>query len=43
MIAALASISSCVWLAPGDRVSVVLMNSADRPEKSNVESLTAGT
>jgi len=30
MIDALTSISDCVWLRPGERVSVVLMKSAFR-------------
>ena len=40
MIAALTSISSWVWLTPGDRVSVVLMNSAVRSEKSGLAALS---
>jgi hypothetical protein len=36
MIVALASISSWVWLVPGDRVKVVLMNNVRSPEKSTV-------
>jgi hypothetical protein len=40
MIEALASISSWVWLVLGDRVNVVLMNSALRSVKSMAVSLT---
>jgi hypothetical protein len=43
MIDALASISSWVWLMPGDRVSVVLMNSAVKPEKAVLASVTGAT
>jgi len=32
-----------VWLVPGDRVKVVLTNSARSPEKSTVVSLTGRT
>jgi hypothetical protein len=42
MIEALMSIKRCVWLGSGDRVSVVLMKSAESVEKSGRVSVSTG-